>query len=64
MTGDSLRRLFNAQFSLENYERFLAMVDERCGTHVPFRLCETPCFFDSDFMQRISREGRELIRCV
>ena len=61
MTGDSLRRLFNAQFSLENYERFLAMVDERCGTHVPFRLCETPCFFDSDFMQRISREGRELI---
>ena len=61
MTGDSLRRLFNAQYLPENYQRFLAMVDERCGTHVPFRLCETPCFFDSDFMQRLSREGRELI---
>ena len=61
MKGDELRRIFNAQFTPEKYARFLALADERSNTHVPFRLCETPCFFDWEFMQRISREGRELI---
>lgn len=61
MKGDELRRLFNDHFTPERYVRFQSMIDERCGTHVGFRLCETPCFFDSDFMQRISREGKELI---
>ncbi|MBN9663816.1 MAG: hypothetical protein J0H49_36790 [Acidobacteria bacterium] len=61
MKGDELRRLFNAHFTPERYARFQSLIDERSGTHVAFRLCETPCFFDSDFMHRISREGKELI---
>lgn len=61
MKGDELRRLFNEHYTPERYARFQSLIDERCGTHVAFRLCETPCFFDWDFMQRISREGRELI---
>lgn len=61
MTGDQLRQIFNARYTPEKYRRFLDMMDERCGLHVPFRLCETPCFFDGEFMRRISREGQELI---
>ncbi|MGJ5820814.1 hypothetical protein [Paludibaculum fermentans] len=61
MKGDELRRLFNDHFTPQRYVRFQSLIDDRSGTHVSFRLCETPCFFDSDFMQRISREGRELI---
>ncbi|MBI5084732.1 MAG: hypothetical protein HZB13_09060 [Acidobacteria bacterium] len=61
MKGDELRRWFNSRFTPEKYARFTALVDQRCGLHVPFRLCETPCFFDWEFMQRISRDGRELI---
>ncbi len=61
MTGDQLRRLFNAGYTAERYERLQALVDERCGVHVPFRLSETPCFFDGEFMRRISRDGQALI---
>ncbi|WP_321476447.1 hypothetical protein [uncultured Paludibaculum sp.] len=61
MKGDELRRLFNAHFTPERYARFQSLIDGRSGTHVGFRLCETPCFFDWDFMQRISNEGRALI---
>jgi hypothetical protein len=61
MTGDQLRQLFNSHYTPQKYARFTDLVDARCGLHVPFRLCETPCFFDVEFMRRISREGVELI---
>jgi hypothetical protein len=61
VTGEALRKLFNASFEPRLYERFINMTTERCGVVVPFRLCETPCFFDWEFMLRISRDGRDLI---
>jgi len=61
MTGDQLRKLFNQAYAPERYARFIAIMTERCGEPVPFRLCETPCFFDWDFMRRCSREGEQLI---
>jgi hypothetical protein len=61
MTGEQLRKLFNRNYTPERYARFLEMMNGRCGGPVPFRLCETPCFFDWDFMRRCSREGEELI---
>lgn len=61
MTGEQLRKLFNRNYTPERYARFLGMINGRSGGPVPFRLCETPCFFDWDFMRRCSREGEELI---
>lgn len=61
MTGEQLRKIFNQNYTPERYARFNAIMAERCGEPVPFRLCETPCFFDWDFMRRCSREGEQLI---
>jgi hypothetical protein len=61
MTGEQLRKLFNQTYTPERYARFNEIMTARCGEPVPFRLCETPCFFDWDFMRRCSREGEQLI---
>lgn len=58
----SLRAQFNAGFTPEKYQDFLRRVDEACGTHVQFRLSETPCFFPKPLMDRMAEDGKELIR--
>ncbi len=58
----SLRKHFNNSFTTEKYRQFLQHMDEVCGTHVQFRLCETPCFFPRTLLDRMSRDGQELIR--
>jgi hypothetical protein len=56
-----LRRQFNARFTPELYQRFLTRLDERCGTHVSFRNCETPCFFPTELLQRVAAAGNDLV---
>ena len=56
-----LRKDFNARFTPEKYQQFLVELDRRCGTHVKFRNCETPCFFPDGLIQRMVRAGKELI---
>ncbi len=58
----TLRRQFNQNFTAEKYQAFLRRVDGICGTHVQFRLSETPCFFPKPLIYRIARDGEELIR--
>ena len=58
----SLRRQFNQNFLPEKYQRFLRHIDEACGTHVQFRLSETPCFFPKELLDRMARDGEALIR--
>jgi hypothetical protein len=58
----SLRNKFNASFSPEKYQTFLRRVDDVCGTHVKFRLSETPCFFPAPLLQRMADDGKVLIR--
>ncbi|NWF83197.1 MAG: hypothetical protein HXY18_05135 [Bryobacteraceae bacterium] len=53
--------MFNRGFSEAGYARFLALVRERCGVEVQFRLSETPCFFDWEFMHRLSNDGADLL---
>jgi len=60
--SEQLRREFNARWTPEKYERFLRMIDERAGTHVAFRNCETPCFFEVRFLNDMAAAGEELIR--
>jgi len=58
----SLRRQFNASFTSDKYQQFVRRIDEVCGTHVQFRLSETPCFFPKELVDRMARDGEELIR--
>ncbi len=58
----SLRKQFNANFTPEKYRTFLERLDRRCGTHVQFRVCETPCFFPKALLNRMVGDGTELIR--
>ncbi len=55
------RSAFNAAFKPSKYAEFLNELDRRCGTHVKFRNCETPCFFPRPILQRMVECGRELI---
>jgi hypothetical protein len=58
----SLRKKFNENFTAEKYQAFLQRVDDTCGTHVQFRLCETPCFFPKQLIDRMAEDGKDLIR--
>jgi hypothetical protein len=58
----SLRQQFNQRFTPEKYQEFLRRLDDACGTHVEFRLCETPCFFPKELVDRMAHDGAELIR--
>jgi hypothetical protein len=58
----SLRRQFNASFTPEKYQTFLRRIDDACGTHVQFRLSETPCFFPQSLIDHMVEDGRGLIR--
>jgi hypothetical protein len=58
----SLRKQFNAGFTSEKYQAFLRRIDDACGTHVQFRLSETPCFFPKPLLDRMAADGKELIR--
>ena len=58
----SLRKPFNDSFTPEKYQAFLRRVDEACGTHVQFRLSETPCFFPKSLIDRMASDGQALIR--
>jgi hypothetical protein len=56
-----LRRQFNAAFTAERYEAFVADLSRRVGDEIHFRVSETPCFFPSDLMHRIAATGAELV---
>ena len=58
----SLRRQFNASFAPDKYQEFLRRMDDLSGTHVQFRLSETPCFFPKELLERMAGGGQELIR--
>ena len=58
----SLRRAFNENFTSEKYQTLLRRIDSACGTHVQFRLCETPCFFPKSLIEQMASDGQELIR--
>jgi hypothetical protein len=57
----SLRRDFNQQFTPEKYQRLLKALQQRCGTPVQFRVCETPCFFPASLLEKMARFGKELM---
>jgi hypothetical protein len=57
---EPFRGEFNARFSDAKYAELLRRLDERTGTHVEFRVAETPCFFAPELMGRMVQAGKEL----
>lgn len=57
----SLRQSFNASWSSEKYRAFLDALDARCGAHVKFRVCETPCFFPQSLIRQVAEAGAEML---
>ncbi|HXZ18742.1 MAG TPA: hypothetical protein VEG63_02270 [Candidatus Acidoferrales bacterium] len=57
----ALRERFNREYTPEKYRAFLAALDTACGTHVKFRVCETPCFFPRALVERLAAAGREMV---
>jgi hypothetical protein len=58
----ALRQQFNANFTPEKYQRLLTLMEERCGTPIKFRLCETPCFFPKPLLDQMTQYGKELVQ--
>jgi len=58
----SLRKRFNENFTPEKYQKFLRRIDDLSGTHVQFRLSETPCFFPKELIDQMSDAGEKLVR--
>jgi hypothetical protein len=58
----SYRRAFNSGFTPEKYTTFRRELASRCGVEVPFQVSETPCFFPASLVERLGRDGKELIR--
>ena len=58
----ALRQQFNPNYTPEKYQRLLKLLEERCGTPVKFRVCETPCFLPRPLLDQMSDYGKELIQ--
>jgi hypothetical protein len=56
------RQDFNSRFTPEKYDMMQREMTSRCGMEVPFALCETPCFFPDELVQRMQDDGEALIR--
>jgi hypothetical protein len=57
----ALREEFNRNYTPGKYRRFLESLDKACGTHVGFRVSETPCFVPKSLLDQMALYGRELV---
>jgi hypothetical protein len=57
----ALREEFNRNYTPEKYQRLLRNLDEACGTHIGFRVSETPCFVPRNLLDQMAQYGRELV---
>jgi hypothetical protein len=58
----SYRQDFNSRFTSEKYDQMRREMTSRCGMEVPFALCETPCFFPHELVERMGEDGKALVR--
>jgi hypothetical protein len=59
-----LRRRFNYEFTQEQYESLLRLMEDRCGTRVEYRIAETPVFLPLELLEGMASEGAELTRTL
>lgn len=56
-----LREYYNKNFTDEKYRLFLKRLDATCGTHVEFRVSETPFFITAPLMKEMAEAGTSII---
>lgn len=56
-----LRKEFNRRWNAERYRNLLVRLDARCGTHVSFRVSETPVFIPSALMRVMEHSGKKIM---
>jgi hypothetical protein len=59
-----LRRAYNAAFSDAVYARYRALLSERLGCEIHFRLAETPLFLPRALRERLVRSATEIVRQI
>ncbi len=57
----ALREEFNRNYTPEKYREFLRALDAASGTHIGFRVSETPCFVPYSLISQMAEYGRELV---
>ncbi|MGA2372101.1 MAG: hypothetical protein ACLPPV_23695 [Candidatus Korobacteraceae bacterium] len=57
----ALREEFNRNFTAAKYRQFLQKLDEATGTHIDFRVSETPCFVPKSLLDQMAQYGRQLV---
>jgi hypothetical protein len=55
-----LRTRFNRGFTPEAYASLLALLEERCGVKVEYRIAETPIFVPLSLLEQMAAAGAEL----
>jgi hypothetical protein len=55
-----LRRQFNEKYTAQRYEALRALLDERSGTKVEFRVAETPVFVPEEMLEQMAAAGEAL----
>jgi hypothetical protein len=57
----ALREEFNRNFTPAKYQNLLQSLDKISGTHLEYRVSETPCFVPKPLLDLMSEYGRDLI---
>jgi hypothetical protein len=55
-----LRARFNEGFKPEDYDSLLAILEQRCGSRVEYRVAETPVFMPLALLEEMAAAGAEL----
>lgn len=55
-----LRTEFNRRFTEEGYAALLALLEERCGTRVDYRVAETPVFVPLPVLEELAAAGADM----
>ncbi len=59
-----IRKKYNAAFTKEKYETFLAAINQVYGYEVPFRQAETPVFLPDEFRDKLIQAGSEISKNI
>ena len=60
----ALRQQFNQQWTPEKYAALNDALTRECGGQIPFRVSETPIFFERTLLETMVRYGQELVAQV
>jgi hypothetical protein len=58
----ALREEFNRNYTPEKYRQFLRNLENACGTHIEFRVSETPCFVPKGLLDTLTSYSTDLTR--